>query len=152
MATIAADTRFKRGLESAIPTLADGEPGWATDTQTLYVGQGGVNYAIGGSGVSAPPNAQYWVSSPDSTLSAEVDISSLSDGLLKHAGGTPATAVAGTDYYAPSGTDVSLADGGTGASLSNPGADRICFGMTHWELSRGCLSRITWRLQGMLST
>ncbi len=34
---------------------------------------------------------------------------------------------ANTDFYAPAGTDVALADGGTGASLSDPGADRIMF-------------------------
>mgnify|MGYP003650134438 FL=1 len=32
---------------------------------------------------------------------------------------------ANTDFYAPGGTDVALADGGTGASLSDPGADRV---------------------------
>lgn len=34
---------------------------------------------------------------------------------------------ANTDFYAPAGTDVALADGGTGASLTNPGADRMFF-------------------------
>ena len=32
-----------------------------------------------------------------------------------------------TSAYTPSGTDVALADGGTGASLSDPGADRVMF-------------------------
>lgn len=32
---------------------------------------------------------------------------------------------ANTDFYAPAGTDVALADGGTGASLADPNADRI---------------------------
>jgi hypothetical protein len=32
---------------------------------------------------------------------------------------------ANTDFYAPAGTDVALADGGTGASLADPGADRL---------------------------
>lgn len=39
------------------------------------------------------------------------------NGLMKRTGaGAYATATAGTDYYAPSGTDVAVADGGTGAS------------------------------------
>jgi hypothetical protein len=39
-------------------------------------------------------------------------------GLLKGSGGNVAAAVAGTDYYNPSGTDVAVADGGTGASTA----------------------------------
>lgn len=38
---------------------------------------------------------------------------------------------ANTDFYAPAGTDVALADGGTGASLAAPGADRMLF----WDQS-----------------
>lgn len=37
-------------------------------------------------------------------------------GILKAASGVLAAAVAGTDYYNPGGTDVAVADGGTGAS------------------------------------
>lgn len=41
------------------------------------------------------------------------------NGLMKRtAAGTYGTATAGTDYYAPSGTDVAIADGGTGASTA----------------------------------
>lgn len=39
-------------------------------------------------------------------------------GLAKLASGVLSTATAGTDYYAPGGTDVALADGGTGASTA----------------------------------
>jgi microcystin-dependent protein len=39
-------------------------------------------------------------------------------GLLKAASGVIAAAVAGTDYYNPTGTDVAVADGGTGASTA----------------------------------
>lgn len=52
----------------------------------------------------------------------EFSLGSLTTGLLKHvvtAGvSSPATAVAGTDYYAPGATDVTVADGGTGASTA----------------------------------
>lgn len=58
-------------------------------------------------------------------------------GLLKGTSGVLSAASAGTDYYAPSGTDVALADGGTGASLSDPNADRIMF----WDDSAG---EVTW--------
>jgi len=39
-------------------------------------------------------------------------------GLLKASSGVLAQAVAGTDYYNPGGTDVAIADGGTGASTA----------------------------------
>jgi hypothetical protein len=58
-------------------------------------------------------------------------------GLLKGASGVLSAASAGTDYYAPGGTDVALADGGTGASLTDPNADRIMF----WDDSAG---GVTW--------
>jgi len=45
--------------------------------------------------------------------------STLTGGLLKSTSGVPAIAVAGTDYYNPSGTDVAVADGGTGSSTAS---------------------------------
>ncbi len=54
----AATITFYRGAAAGIPTLADGEPGWATDTQTLYVGQGGVNYPVTGGGSYSDEQAQ----------------------------------------------------------------------------------------------
>lgn len=42
----------------------------------------------------------------------------LSDGVVKVASGAMTPATAGTDYYAPSSTDVAVADGGTGASTA----------------------------------
>lgn len=48
---------------------------------------------------------------------------------------------ANTDFYAPGGTDVPLADGGTGASLTDPNADRVMF----WDDSAG---QVTWLTMG----
>lgn len=45
----------------------------------------------------------------------EADVSAF-NGLVKISGGATSQAVEGTDHYQPGGTDVSLADGGTGAS------------------------------------
>jgi len=63
----------------------------------------------------------------------------LTNGALLKGAGTSAisAASAGTDYYAPGSTDVALADGGTGASLTDPNADRILF----WDDSAGA---VTW--------
>ncbi len=44
--------------------------------------------------------------------------SATTTGILKAASGVLSAAAAGTDYYAPSGTDVAVADGGTGASTA----------------------------------
>lgn len=58
---------------------------------------------------------------------------SLASGSLNFAGGLY---ISGS-IYTPGGTDVPLADGGTGASLSDPGADRVMF----WDDSAGA---VTW--------
>lgn len=42
----------------------------------------------------------------------------LSNGVVKVSSGTMTNATAGTDYYNPGGTDVAIADGGTGASTA----------------------------------
>lgn len=47
--------------------------------------------------------------------------------------------IEGNVIYRAGGTDVSLADGGTGASLTNPGADRIMF----WDDSAGAVTWLT---------
>lgn len=56
---------------------------------------------------AAPTDAKYWTSSPDATLSQEVNLGALTTGLLKITvtGGeaTPSIASAGTDYVAPAG-------------------------------------------------
>lgn len=60
-------------------------------------------------------------------------------GLAKVTSGVFSTATAGTDYYNPGGADVALADGGTGASLADPNADRILF----WDDSAGAVTWLT---------
>lgn len=61
------------------------------------------------------------------------------------AGNTPTMDIAttvtigGQYIYRVGGTDVSLADGGTGASLTDPGADRILF----WDDSAGAVTWLT---------
>ena len=47
---MANSIRIRRGAAAGLPTLADGEPGFTTDTYLLYVGQGGVNRLINGTG------------------------------------------------------------------------------------------------------
>ena len=52
---------------------------------------------------------------------------------------TNAPTVSGAAVYYTGGTDVALADGGTGASLSDPNADRIMF----WDDSAGAVTWLT---------
>ena len=72
-------------------------------------------------GNPAPVDATYIVQTPNATLTNEQALSALATGLLKNANGTGilTTAVQGTDYYAPGGAEVAVADGGTGASTAS---------------------------------
>ena len=42
--------RLKRGLETSLPTLAEGEPAFTTDTKLVYVGTDSGNIEVGGIG------------------------------------------------------------------------------------------------------
>lgn len=120
---------------------ANGMFWYNTSTNKARVYENGAWQDVVDSGSGAPSTAHYFTSQAEAGLSNEVNFGALTTGLLKHtvAAGvsTPATAVAGTDYYNPGGTDVALADGGTGASLADPGVDRILF----WDNSLGA---VTW--------
>ncbi|HAR98394.1 MAG TPA: hypothetical protein DCS11_05805 [Syntrophus sp. (in: bacteria)] len=39
--------KIKRGTKASLPTLAAGEPGWATDTHELFIGDGSTNRKVG---------------------------------------------------------------------------------------------------------
>jgi hypothetical protein len=91
--------------------------------------------------VAAPAAAKYIVQTSDTELSAEQALGALATGIVKNTTttGVLSIATAGTDYYNPGGTDVALADGGTGASLADPGADRIMF----WDDSADSVAFLT---------
>lgn len=68
----------------------------------------------------APDDAEFIVATADPAIPMAQSLGALTTGLLRNtvaaARGTLSVAVAGTDYYAPAGTDVAVADGGTGSS------------------------------------
>lgn len=53
-----------------------------------------------------------------SVATGSIDLAGIADGMLKSVSQTLQTAVEGTDYYKPAGTDVAIADGGTGNSTA----------------------------------
>lgn len=73
-----------------------------------------------GSG-GAPDDAKYIVQQANAGLSAEQALGSLATGIVKNTTTTGVLSIAaeGTDYYGPSGTDVAVGDGGTGASTAS---------------------------------
>lgn len=95
----------------------------------------------GGGGGGGNLTATYITQTTDAELVNEQALSSLSTGIVKNTNGTGVLSIAsaGTDYYNPGGTDVALADGGTGVSLADPNADQILF----WDDSLGALTWLT---------
>lgn len=76
---------------------------------------------IGGpSSTLAASDATYITQTPNVELANEQALDSLSTGLLRNTAGTGVLTIAtqGTHYYAPGGTDVAVADGGTSASTA----------------------------------
>jgi len=75
-------------------------------------------YADAASG--APTDATYITQTPSAGLSAEQALSVLATGIVKNTTTTGVLSIAaeGTDYYGPGGTDVVVADGGTGRSTA----------------------------------
>jgi len=57
--------KLKRGTAAMIPALADGEPGWTTDTQRLYVGTPAGNVFVG---PSAQTDSGTWNFSTTTTM------------------------------------------------------------------------------------
>ena len=81
---------------------------------------GGIQGPAGSAAGGAPSTATYITQTPDAGLSSEQALSLLATGILKSTTATGVVSIAaqGTDYYAPGGTDVAVADGGTGASTA----------------------------------
>ena len=81
---------------------------------------------------AAPADATYITQVPSGSLSNEQALSLLSTGIMKSDNGTGVVSIAsqGVDYYAPGGTDVAIADGGTGASTNTDAINNLVSGAT----------------------
>lgn len=111
-------------------------------------GAAGADGANGTNGADGAPGSVWYsgAGAPSAGLGINGDFylnTSNGDVYAKSAGSwsvvTNLTGPAGS--YSPGGTDVALADGGTGASLTDPNADRIMF----WDDSAG---QVTWLTPG----
>lgn len=78
-------------------------------------------------GAGAPTDATYITQTAHGDLSAEQALASLATGIVKNTTTTGVLSIAaqGTDYYAPGGTDVAIADGGTGQSTATAAFDAL---------------------------
>ena len=94
-----------------------------SDTQVLTYDSASSKWiasSSAGGGGGAPTTATYITQTANASLSAEQALASLATGIVKNTTTTGVLSIAaqGTDYYAPSGTDVAVADGGTGSSTA----------------------------------
>lgn len=83
-----------------------------------YDGGNWVNLLTSGTG--APIGVTYIVQQSDGVLTNEQAMADLATGIVKNTAGTGVQSIAieGIDYYEPGGTNVAVADGGTGASTA----------------------------------
>ena len=75
-----------------------------------------------GTGSGAPTTSKYIIQGvSDASLTSAQALGSLTSGILKNTTTTGVLSIAslGTDYYGPTGTDVAVADGGTGTSTGS---------------------------------
>lgn len=101
------------------PTISGGAWTGGTDLAVADGGTGASSAAAARPNLgAAPASAKYVVQTADAELSAEQALGALATGLVKNTTATGVLSIAaqGTDYWAPGGTDVAVADGGTGAS------------------------------------
>lgn len=88
--------------------------------------------------------ARTWAAGGDATIAWTYNVSTGTDPVITFGNNyvnvsTGALQVGGAAVYSVGGTDVALADGGTGASLSDPNADRVMF----WDDSESAVAFLT---------
>ena len=123
-------------------TLSRASAGNLAVEGNLIYRAGGTDVPItdGGTGASdaATARTNLGLGTGDSPQFTAVNIGNASDTTLTRSSAGN-LAVEGNLLYRAGGTDVALADGGTGASLTDPNADRIMF----WDDSAGAVTWLT---------
>lgn len=113
--------------------IAPGSDLTADRTLTITTGDSARTLTISG---NATVSQDY--STTGNPQFATIELGAASDTTLSRASAGEVN-IEGNRIYRASGTDVALADGGTGASLSDPNADRILF----WDDSAGAMTWLT---------
>jgi hypothetical protein len=143
--------------ETATPQFAGLNIGHATDTTVTRASagdiavEGNIVYRAGGTDVpvadggtgastAAAAATNLGLGTGDSPQFTAINLGHATDTTIARSGAGDIT-VEGNAIYRAGGTDVALADGGTGASLADPGADRVMF----WDESANA---VTWLTMG----
>jgi len=97
-----------------------GDLRYNTDTTDVEAFVGASWQSLLNAGTGAPISSTYIVQTPDGVLSNEQALSALATGIMRSTTGTGVVSIAieGTHYYAPGGTNVAIADGGTNADTA----------------------------------
>lgn len=103
----------------------------SVDGQVLKYNGTNKRFEFGSDSSGAPTTSKYILQTADGSLPNAQSLGALSTGIVKNTTttGVLSIAAAGTDYYAPGGTDVAVADGGTGLSSATAYAV-LCGGTT----------------------
>jgi len=74
--------QFHRGLKAGLPTLASGEPGFATDSFEFYIGTGSVNKPIGRHKVNSIESSATPTPAVDDFESTQYDVTALAENAI----------------------------------------------------------------------
>ena len=107
-----------------------------TNDASAVLSVGDENYLL-----SVADGTLAWTNTPtvnSLTTTGNIELGDPSDTTIARSG-SGAISVEGYPVYIAGGIDVALADGGTGTSLSDPGADRLLF----WDDGAGAVAFLT---------
>lgn len=133
---------------SIAPTSNDGAAlGDATHAWSdMFLAEGGViNWDNGDATMTQTANditfagiSTFGIGTSTTFTTGDIELGAASDTTIHRSGAGDAT-IEGNQIYRAGGTDVAMIDGGTGASLTDPNADRVLF----WDDSAGAMAWLT---------
>lgn len=137
----ADEATFKQTVNLEIGTDVQAWAAGLTDLAGLASGDGSIIVGDGANWITESGNTartSLGLGTGNSPEFTAVNIGAATDTTITRTGAGD-IAVEGNAIYRAGGTDVPLADGGTGASLADPGADRLMF----WDDSAGAVTWLT---------